>query len=82
MVPIQMPFAFFHFGMKAENILHVPKIMPEIISHGVLQWLIVWEIMSEGNGEIVDRDVHSQISKIEMVNYFPILTLYPKVVFR
>ena len=77
-----MPFAFFHFGMKAEHMIHVPKIMPEIISHGVLQWLIVWEIMSEGNGEIVDRDVHSQKSKIEMVNYFQILMLYPKVVLR
>ena len=73
-----MPFAFFHFGMKAVHMIHVPKIMPEIISHGVLQWLIIWEIMSEANGEIVDRDVHSKKSKIEMVNYFQSLMLHPK----
>ena len=64
-----MPFAFFHFGMKAEHMMHVPKIIPEIISHGVLQWLIILEIMFERNGEIVGRDVHTQKSKIEMVNF-------------
>ena len=75
-----MPFAFFHFGMKAEHMMHVPKIMPEIISHGVLQWLIVWEIMFEGNGEIVERDVHSKKLKIEMVNY--LFSNFDKVVLR
>ena len=49
--------------------MHVPKIIPEIISHGVLQWLIILEIMFERNGEIVERDVHTQKSKIEMVNF-------------
>ena len=63
-----MPFAFFHFGIEANCTIHA---LVPIIRHGVLQRLIIWEIMSEGNGEIVDRGVDSQKSK--MVNYFQIL---------
>ena len=67
-----MPFAFFHFGLEAKHMIHAA--LPKIRHHGVLQRLIIWEIMSEGNGEIVDRGVHSQKSK--MVNYFQILVLH------
>ena len=63
-----MPFAFFHFGIEAKRMIRALAL--PIIRHGVLQRLIIWEIMSEGNGEIVDRGVHSQKSK--MVNYFQI----------
>ena len=65
-----MPFAFFHFGLEAKRMI---RALVPIIRHGVLQRLIIWEIMSKGNrnGDIVDRGVHFQKSK--MVNYFQIL---------
>ena len=68
-----MPFAFFHFGIEAKRMIRALPLALPIIRHGVLQRLIIWEIMSEGNGEIVDRGVHSQKSK--MVNNFQILSL-------
>ena len=61
-----MPFAFFHFGLEAKRMIRALALA--IIRHGVLQRLMVWEIMSEGNGDIVDRGVHSQ-----MVIYVKIL---------
>ena len=66
-----MPFAFFHFGIEAKRMI---RALVPIIRHGVLQRLIIWEIMSEGNGETVDRGVHSLKSK--MVNFFQILVLH------
>ena len=61
-----MPFAVFHFGLEAKRMILALALA--IIRHGVLQRLMVWEIMSEGNGDIVDRGVHSQ-----MVIYVKIL---------
>ena len=65
-----MPFAFFHFGIKAKLMRRVEA---PIRGHGVLQRLIVWEIMSKGIGEIVERVVHSQ--EWRLVNFFQILAL-------